>query len=212
MAAQNKILRGYYGAVPVDKMTGWARRLAWFRVAFAGFANCLLGVFYRLRTLAPPEIERISQMATGAAFQVWQPEAAPDGFSVVGVEVAPYSRDALTIVLADNRGRSFEIMQRRQWLPIAEELTTARLPFHRVPFVSCPLFAVHGRHGGEPIDHAYWTSRQSVHIEQNGLVLEFREVKGQGPGFATLIHYAARSWQSVAAAHVPHDLKTGGRK
>lgn len=207
MPSETKVFRGQYGPSPVDSVSEATMRSAWIRLAQSTLkGRCLWG----LRSLSPSETQQIRQVAERASFPMWQPDRVPRGFKLLGSEVAPYSRDAVTVSLTDRRGLSFEIVQRRRWLSTLEELTVARLPFHQIPFTRDPLFCVYGRHGGEPIDHAYWSSRQSLHFERGGLALELRTVKDRGPGLAVLIHYAHWACRHDIANDQSTKQNTGG--
>lgn len=190
----------YYGPRPVDRMAKRTLRSAGFRVHVAGLVSLLGRRRAGLRTLSKDESDLLRDGAAQASFPMWRLPRLLPGFVIAGCKIAPYSRDAATIMAEAGSGRRFEITQRRSWLPVADELAAARLPFHRVPFARGNLYVVHGRHGGEPIDHAYWSSRQSVHFERGGLTLELREVRGQGPGLTTLIRFAR--WASAAPSSV----------
>jgi hypothetical protein len=143
--------------------------------------------------VTPEERDLVQSAENKPAFAAWVPDQAPSGFVIRAAEVPSFGRDVLTITLRDASGRSFEIAERRRWLPMEEELATAAVPYDRVPGVASRLFLVHGKYGGEPIDLSFWSTRRGLFFERGDLVIEFREVIGRGPGLATLIRLAEAS-------------------
>lgn len=193
-----KVLRGYYGPLPKQAVP----KSELLRAHFATLWASILG--RHMVGLIPPrrpdvaDLEAFAVCAAGARFPIWQPESLPAGFKVVGVEPPVASRDAVALRLGDERNRSFVIAQRASWLPLVEELPLAGVPFSRVMGVSPAIFVVHGKYGGEPIDHSFWGSRRAVMFEREGLLIELREVIGQGPGLSTLVHFARLGLPSVS--------------
>ena len=186
----------YYGAQPVDMMSTLDRRLAGLRVYFSALVSSFFPTRLPLRDVSDAEMCILKDCSVQVTFDMWCPNRLPAGFGISAVNIAPYSGDSSTITLLGPQSKKFEIAQRRSWLPLAEELLTARLPYHQVPYASENLYVVHGRHGGEPIDHAYWATRQSLHFELGGLSIEFREIRGLGPGLPMLINLASWSTRS----------------
>ena len=183
---------GYYGPQPVDKMSILARYSAAARVHISALMASLIPSCAPLREVTEAEACILKDFASQASFDMWCPNRIPAGFGISAVQIAPYSRDSATITLSGPQSKRFEIAQRRSWISLAEELLTARLPYHQVPYASGALYVVHGRHGGEPIDHAYWATRHSLHFELRDLSIEFREIRGLGPGLPVLLRLANR--------------------
>jgi hypothetical protein len=186
-----RVMRGRYGAQPSEVIRPRDRarsRRAALTASWLGqhFYAALKG----LRTISSEERQLLALPGKQPAFAAWIPERVPAGFAVVGVDVAPFSRDVLTISLRGEGGRCFEIAQRRRWLPLEEELTTAAVPFDRLPGAGARCYLVHGKYGGEPIDVSFWSTRRGLIFEHGEVVVEFREVVGLGPGLAALVHFA----------------------
>jgi hypothetical protein len=153
-----------------------------------------------LRKVTGSESDILAGSAGITRFAMWLPERVPVGFAIRGVDVAPYSKDIATIRLSHRDGRSFEVSERKSWLPLAEELTTAGVPFDRVPHVTPPIYLMHGKYGGEPIDLSFWNSRRALVFELGEIRVECREVVGRGPGLSALIRFAAsahRRWSET---------------
>ena len=69
------------------------------------------------------------------------------------------------------------IEQRKAWLPLEEEVTSARVPFTRIKVKGSDCYIIFGFYGGEPIDHDYWFNQLSITFEIEGIVVELREIK-----------------------------------
>jgi hypothetical protein len=202
-AGEARVARGKYGPQPVHAIRSAHRTRSRRAAVVAGFlGQRLVAVFSRLRPVTPGERNLVRSAENQPAFAAWIPDRAPSGFAIEAAEVAPFSRDVLTITLRDAGGRNFEIAERRRWLPLEEELATAAVPYDRVPGVASQLFLVHGKYGGEPIDLSFWSTRRGLFFERGDLVIEFREVIRRGPGLATLIRFA----------EVSQDHKGGARE
>lgn len=125
------------------------------------------------------------------AFTLLAPACAPVGYHLAAVESVPHCDDVVTLVYEGEHGKSFRLSQRKQWLPLREELELARVPNTAVRCGSVQMFLVHGVYVGEPIDRSYSARhRRSLAIETCGLVCELREVIGRGPGLRSLIALA----------------------
>lgn len=72
--------------------------------------------------------------------------------------------------------------QRKAWLPLEEEVTSARVPFARIKVKGNDCCIIFGFYGGEPIDHAYWFNQLSIAFEIEGVVVELREIKTKQRG------------------------------
>ena len=72
--------------------------------------------------------------------------------------------------------------QRKAWLPLEEEVTSARVPFARIKVKGNDCYIIFGFYGGEPIDHAYWFNQLSIAFEIEGVVVELREIKTKQRG------------------------------
>ena len=72
--------------------------------------------------------------------------------------------------------------QRKAWLPLEEEVTSARVPFARIKAKGNDCYIIFGFYGGEPIDHAYWFNQISIAFEVGGVVVELREIKTKKRG------------------------------
>jgi hypothetical protein len=167
-----------------------------------------------LRTLSGSERSSVATAAGEARFDAWVPRSVPTGFSVVAVDLARFSRDVLTIGLCDRAGRAMEVSQRENWLPLAEELATAGVPFDAVPGLN-GVFLMHGKYGGEPIDLSFWNSRRALVFERGKLRIECREVIGRGPGLSALIRFAAaasREFQNNSKAWKPKGFEHEQRR
>jgi len=193
-----RVIRGLYGPLPTDVLNPVSRR----RSLRSLWAAALVGRhFVRLRSVSPAEQELVSAAASEARFPAWMPAMVPAGFAIVRADLVPYSRDVLTLRLSQG-AREFEAAQRRRWLPLDEELTTAGLPFDRVPISPAPLYLVHGKHGGEPIDMSFWSTRRALVFEVGDIRVELREVVGRGPGLAALIRFAENAARALRAVDI----------
>ena len=182
--------RGKYGPLPVDLVPPRARVSARRHALYAGLVGRHLAALRTVRKLDPDEVVIVSEAAAKARFTPWACDLALAGFRLATAELAPYSRDVVTLAFSAGDGRSFELVQRSRWLPLIEELTAACIPFERIPTVSPPLYVVNGKYGGEPIDGAFWSTRRAIQFELSDLSLELREVIGRGPGLSALIRFA----------------------
>lgn len=72
--------------------------------------------------------------------------------------------------------------QRKAWLPLEEEVTSARVPLARIKVKGNDCYIIFGFYGGEPIDHAYWFNQLSIAFEIEGVVVELREIKTKKRG------------------------------
>ena len=72
--------------------------------------------------------------------------------------------------------------QRKAWLRLDEEVTTARVPFARIKVRGNDCYTIFGFYGGEPIDHAYWFNQLSIAFEVGDVVVELREIKTKRRG------------------------------
>lgn len=188
---ESRVHRGSYGPVPVHVMR-WSELL---RLRASVMLTGVLGRHLAIKPLRFPdsiEQQMLARCAERAAFPMLQFFRMPKDFRIVAAENVAGGRDAVNIRLEDGRRRWFELSQRLGWLNLLEELTIAGVPFTRVPTVSTPVFVVHGRYGGEPIDHSYWGSRRAVVLEYAGLRMEVRETIGAGPGLAALVRCAVQ--------------------
>lgn len=139
----------------------------------------------------------IDDAAGNARFAAWRPAKVPVGFTVVGVDVVPYSKDVVTIRLSGPGTRALEISQRLAWLPLKEELETAGVPFDRVPG-SRPIYLMHGKYGGEPIDLSFWSTRHALVFQRGEVRVECREMVGGGPGLSALVRFARSAFQQLS--------------
>jgi hypothetical protein len=200
-AGEARIARGKYGPQPFHAIRSADRTRSRRAALVAGLlGQRFVAAFSSLRPVTPEERDLVQGAENQPAFATWLPDRVPSGFAIEAAEVAPFSRDVLTITLRDGSGRSFEIAERRRWLPLEEELATAAVPYDRVPGVASRLFLVHGKYGGEPIDLSFWSTRRGLFFERGDLVIELREVIGRGPGLATLIRFADVSQDHEARA------------
>lgn len=205
----SRVLRGQYGPIPAETVTPTAlrhsRRALWLAALFGRH----LAFPFGLRTASVAERRQIEAAAGDARFDPWCPLSLPVGFSVEGVDVVPYSRDVMTIRLADGHGRALEISQRAAWLPLEEELVTAGVPFDRVPG-SRPIYLMHGKYGGEPIDLSFWSTRHALVVERRGVRIECREMIGRGPGLSALIRLACSALRHSRGGTVTTSKEPGG--
>ncbi len=190
-----RVVRGLYGPLPSELLSPGSRRQSVRALWVAATAG---RHFAGLRPITKSEHAIAAEAAAAARFAAWIPTEVPSGFSIVGADLVPYGRDVLTMRLS-REAREFEIAQRRRWLPIDEELSTASLPFDIVPLAPGPLYLVHGKHGGEPIDLSFWSTRRALVFERGDLRIECREVVGRGPGLSALIRFAAHTIRNSQA-------------
>jgi hypothetical protein len=186
---ESRVHRGSYGPLPVDTL----RYTELFRSRAGAIVAGLLGrhfVFDPMRALNEKEQQILAACAQRAAFSMLQSFPVPRDFRVVAADAVTGGRDA-AIIRLEARGCWFELSQRARWLDLREELTLAGVPFTKVPGFNVPIFVVHGRYGGEPIDHSYWISRHAVILEHREVRLELRETIGTGPGLSILLRCAA---------------------
>lgn len=135
----------------------------------------------------------LQECAGQLAFRMGWPARIPRGFKIASARPTTAMADAIIIHFKALDGRAeFEVAQRRRWLPLGDELVTARVPFSRVTLRNgAAAFVMHGRFGGEPIDHSFWMTRQAVLFEHRDLVIELRETRLNGLGLPRLLRYAA---------------------
>jgi hypothetical protein len=187
------IKRGYYGPQPLGAIGAPAHARSRRTALLAGRIGRHLAAVRGLRGISASERQVLADVVAQARFRAWAPDRVPAGFFVRGADVASYSRDVVTFALSDGGRRSFEIAQRVRWMPLLDELNAAGVPFDRVAGISPPLYLVHGKYGGEPIDRSFWSTRRGLHFECGDLSVEFREVIGTGPGLWALVHFATSS-------------------
>lgn len=119
------------------------------------------------------------------------PDHIPHGYTLASCAPSTQMGDAVTMYFKrPDDGFEFEIAQRPAWLSIRELLSTANVPHTRALAHGDGIYVAHGRHGGEPIDHSFWTTRHSVTFQHDGLTFELREVRGRGPGLPALLNFA----------------------
>jgi hypothetical protein len=191
---KSDLVRGYYGPLPsafFSKNQLLARGIGAF---VAGAIGGHFSSLCRLMPLGASQTSVLEGCAKKLRFEMWRPDNVPAGYRIVSATPSTTIGDAVIIELrGQTQWQAFEIAQRERWLPIDEQLSTAGVPFTRVPGTERRIFIVHGRYGGEPIDRAFWTTRQAVMFEHGELIVEFREVRGLGPGVRALVHYACAS-------------------
>ena len=194
---QNAAYRGLYGPHPkaaISPAVLWRERIrAW---AAAWHSALLLDT--RLRRTAGGDAVLLSDAQRQLAFPLLAPTHVPAGYRLAAVETVPHCDDLLTLAYQAEPGKGFCLSQRKQWLPLREELKLARVPHTAVKCGSVHVFLVHGIHVGEPIDHSYSARhRRSVAVETGGLVCELREIIDQGPGLRNLIAMARALAQQI---------------
>jgi hypothetical protein len=202
---QNAAYRGLYGPHPkaaIPPALLWRERIR----AWAAALHCALAPdrYGKLRRAAADDAALLADAQRHLAFPLLAPTHVPAGYRLDGVETVPHCDDLLTLTYQAEPGKSFCLSQRKQWLPLAEELKLARVAHTAVKCGSVRVFLVHGVHVGEPIDHSYSARyRRSVAVETGGLVCELREIICQGPGLRSLIALArALAQQSGEAESV----------
>ncbi len=81
--------------------------------------------------------------------------------------------------------------QRKAWLRLEEEVTSARVPFARIKVSGNDSYIIFGFYGGEPIDHAYWFNQLSIAFEVEDVVVELREIKTNQKGMKlwVILHF-----------------------
>ena len=81
--------------------------------------------------------------------------------------------------------------QRKTWLRLDEEVTSARVPFARIKVRGNDCYIIFGFYGGEPIDHAYWFNQLSIAFEVEDVVVELREIKTKQKGMKlwVILHF-----------------------
>src|SRR5262245_22936919 len=175
--------RGLYGPEPdrsISRRRLWSGHMA---AVAALWGARLLPRHHGLRTLAGEERTIVSLAQAGIAFALRAPPRLPRAYRLVRSDPVPGCTDLATLVFADPAGRGFTLSQRRAWLPLAQELAIARVPFTSIGLSGHAFHVVHGAHGGEPIDHSFWpATRRSLTFEADGFVVDLREIIGQGPG------------------------------
>lgn len=183
----------FYGPRPIEIVSLATRRFAMVRAVITACISRLVPLRRSLSDVDRSQALLLSECSKRLRIDITRPLRVPRGFAIVSAEPATSIGDSVILKVSSNNGeREFEIAQRGQWLPLAEELATAKIPYSRVPlgWGGKEAFVLHGRFGGEPIDHSFWMSRQAVLFESGNIVVELRETRGKGLGLLLMLGYA----------------------
>jgi hypothetical protein len=200
-AQQGTVYRGLYGPHPAALIASallWRQRLT----AWGAAVSCRLSSSSCAPHRQPcATVARLQAGGQQLAFRPVIPAQVLGGYCLTAAERVPGCTDLVTLLYRAEGGRRFSISQRPGWLPLRDELRLARVPATPVRLGSVQMFVVHGIYTDEPIDRAYSVrSRRSVAIELGELVIELREVTGQGPGLRGLLAMARAMAKQVGRA------------
>ncbi len=187
------IRHNFYGPPPIEIVSLATRRFAMVRAVITAYISCLAPLRSSLSDVDRPQALLLSECSKRLRIDITRPRRVPRGFAIVSAEPATSIGDSVILKVSSSNGkREFEIAQRGRWLPLAEELATAKIPYSRVPlgWGGKEAFVLHGRFGGEPIDHSFWMTRQAVLFESGSIVVELRETRGKGLGLLLMLGYA----------------------
>ncbi|MDQ1850628.1 hypothetical protein Q9299_20185 [Gemmobacter fulvus] len=183
----------FYGPRPIEIVSLTTRRFAMLRAVITACVSCLVPLRSLLNDVDRPQALLLSDCSNRLRIDITQPRRVPRGFAIVSAEPATSIGDSVILKVSSGNGkREFEIAQRGRWLPLAEMLATAKIPYSRVTlgWGGREAFVLHGRFGGEPIDHSFWMTRQAVLFESGNIVVELRETRGKGLGLLHMLGYA----------------------
>ncbi|MDD9993956.1 MAG: hypothetical protein OXP75_19335 [Rhodospirillales bacterium] len=179
MSSGDSFSRGRYGISPEARATAYQKLRFKVRIHVANIVSLLCGpFFYFLRKIsADPELALIEEACRTADFDVVRPLRIPRGYTISDLDEIPGSPEIVRFVLRNEAGDQFLMEQRKAWLPLEEEVTSARVPFTRIKVKGSDCYVIFGFYGGEPIDHAYWFNQLSMALEIEGVVVELQEIK-----------------------------------
>lgn len=179
MSSGDSFSRGRYGISPESRATAYQKLRFKFRIHVANIVSLLCGPFFQsLRKVsAGTELELVEEACRTADFDVVRPLRIPRGYTISGLAEIPGSPEIARFVFRNEAGDQFLMEQRKAWLPLEEEVASARVPFARIKAKGNDCYIIFGFYGGEPIDHAYWFNQLSIAFEVGDVVVELREIK-----------------------------------
>lgn len=179
MSSGDSFSRGRYGALPESRATAYQKWRFRIRIHVANIVSLLRGSFFHsLRKITEDtELAFIEEACGAADFDVVRPLKSPRGYVIAGLAEIPGSPEIARFVFRNEAGDQFLMEQRKAWLRLEEEVTSARVPFTRIKVSGNDCYIIFGFYGGEPIDHAYWFNQLSIAFEVGSIVVELREIK-----------------------------------
>lgn len=184
MSSGDSFSRGRYGISPESRATAYQKLRFKFRIHVANFYSLLCATFFRSlrKVTTDSELALIEEACRTAHFDVVRPLRIPRGYTISGLAEIPGSPEITRFVFRNEAGDQFLMEQRKAWLPLEEEVTSARVPLARIKVKGNDCYIIFGFYGGEPIDHAYWFNQLSIAFEIEGVVVELREIKTKKRG------------------------------
>ena len=210
MNSGDSFSRGRYGSLPESRLSSRQKSAFKARVNLAAVMARWCRLFYRpLRSVtAEPELQFIEEASNRADFRIVRPLRVPRGYRIADLAEIPGSPEITTFVFRSESGEQFSMEQRKSWLPLEEEIESARVPFAKVEVEGNDCYLVSGYYGGEPIDHAYWFSRLSIAFEVADVVVELRDISTRRAGrklwiFLCFAAYLMRQKEAGAEPSAP---------
>ena len=184
MSSGDSFSRGRYGISPESRATAYQKLRFKARIHVANFYSLLCAPFFRSlrKVTTDSELALIEEACRTAHFDVVRPLRIPRGYTISGLAEIPGSPEIARFVFRNEAGDQFLMEQRKAWLPLEEEVTSARVPFARIKVKGNDCYIIFGFYGGEPIDQAYWFNQLSIAFEIEGVVVELREIKTKQRG------------------------------
>ena len=193
MSSGDSFSRGRYGTLPESRATAYQKWRFKVRIHVANIVSLLCGPLLRsLRKVSEDaELALIEEACKTAGFDVVRPLRIPRGYTIAGLAEIPGSLEIARFVFRNEAGEQFLMEQRKAWLRLEEEVTSARVPFTRIKVRGNDCYIIFGFYGGEPIDHAYWFNQLSIAFEVEDVVVELREIKTNQKGMKlwVILHF-----------------------